>query len=273
MGRRAGLQEPRLAQLEAQFGPVGRRAGEERFKQLPGPTTPEWKPKSWEALLKGEAIEGGEAKAAEEWWQEKDPQRLLYKARQEAQVEAESLLGKHGYAWTEKRLEKLGVPDWIDDLTDNQKNELGLVKVKDHYEMQAVDNVSSDTQAMYLQLMAMDPVTVNDLTNETDKAEVRMIAYGGMMATTDPETDKNISPKMRDIIRSYSQQPLALKSKEEQMNHIIALMGVIGLRQIKALVWLLERPETRGTTSAWSQAMGLTPTPSAIMTPKTAKQF
>lgn len=272
IGRRGALQEPKLGELGAQFGPVGRQAGMERFKQLPGPTTPEWKPKSWEGLLKGEAVEAKEARGAEQWWQEKDPQRLLYKARQEAQVESESLLGKHGYAWTEKRLEKLGVPDWVDDLTDNQKSELGLVKVKDHYEMQAIDNVSPETQAMYLQLMAMDPVTVNDLATGTDRAEVRMIAYGDMMATTDPDAGK-IGPKMRDIIATYRQKPLALKTKDEQINHVIALMGVLGLRQIKALLWLLERPETRETTASWAQQIGLTPTPANIIRPGTAKQF
>ena len=57
------------------------------------------------------------------------------------------------------------------------------------------------------------------------------------------------------------------------MNHIVALMGVLGLRQIKALLWLIERPETRETTSAWSQKIGLTPTPTDILIPKTAKQF
>lgn len=270
--RRPGLQEPQLGQMQAQFGPVGRKAGMERFGQVPGPTTPGWQPKSWESLLKGEAVEAKEAKAAEQWWQERDPQRLLYKARQEAQVEAESMLGKHGYAWTEKRFESLGVPEWVDDLTDNQKNALGLVKTKKGYEMEKIDNVSPETQAMYLQLMAMDPVTVNDLTTGTDRAEVRMIAYGGMMATTDPETG-NIGPKMRDIIGSYRQQPLALKSKDEQMNHVIALMGVLGLRQIKALLWLLERPETREATGAWGRATGLIPTPETTIRPKTAKQF
>ncbi len=272
MGKRPGLQEPQLGQLQAQFGPVGRRAGMERFGQVPGAGTPGWKPSSWEGLLKGEAVEAKEAKPAEQWWQEKDPQRLLYKARQEAQVEAESMLGKHGYAWTEKRLEKLGVPDWVDDLTDNQKSALGLVKTKKGYEMQTIDNVSPETQAMYLQLMAMDPVTVNDLTTGTDRAEVRMIAYGGMMATTDPETG-NIGPKMRDIIATYREQPLALKSKNEQINHIIALMGVLGLRQIKALLWLIERPETREATTGWAQKMGLISTPANILAPKTAKQF
>lgn len=273
MERRAGLQDPRLRQLGAQFGPVGRRAGMERFAQLPTPTTPGWKPKSWEALLKGEAVEAGEARRAEEWWQERDPQRLLYKARQEAQVEAESMLGEHGYAWTEKRFETLGVPKWVDDLSDNQKFALGLTKTKKGYEMQPVDNVSPETQAMYLQLMSMDMVTVNDLSTDVERAEVRMIAYGGMMAATDPETGKDISRRMRNILETYRQQPLALKSKDEQMNHVVALMGVIGLRQIKALLWLLERPETRETTGAWSRAMGLTPTPTDILKPKTAKQF
>jgi len=224
--------------ITTRFGRVGEQAAEELYKGYPRE-----KPLTMEEIWKGEAEEAKELPGAARWWRETRPERMMTLVRNEAFASAKDELGEFGSQWIEARIKKLGVPEWIQGLTDEEKQGWGLVEDPKTGTYSFTDvGVSPDIQAAFHDMMVMDAPTLDEFT-EAQRREIRVVAQGkrALTAMAGPET-------VPEWLQPFIERPMANMTKTEQMIYAVALLHDMPKRQVRMIIDLISRPTLQKIT-------------------------
>lgn len=238
MGRAPFQQALRKTGGAERFGAPYGAAAKEAFEKYPRAE----KPWSMERLWKGEAREAGELVGAEKWWQKTRPQDMISGMRDVAIKNAEDLLGEYGGQWIRSRMEKLGVPSWIDEMSDEQKEGFGLVKRKNGgYTLEGVEGLSPQVQESYLQLLRMEPPKLENFST-AERKKIKVIVQGRRALAIGEETG------IPEELQIYLDKPLATMAQEERVENVLALISSIPLPMVRMIVDLISRPTVEKIT-------------------------
>lgn len=224
--------------IRTRFGAVGERAAEELYRGYPRE-----KPLTMEEIWKGEAEEAGELAGAARWWRETRPELMMTSLRNEALKIAMDEQGEFGGKWIEAKAERLGVPEWIENLTEEEKEGWGLVKdpKTGTYSFKDI-GVSHAIQLKFHEMMVMDPPKLEEF-NTQQRREIRIVTQGkrALTAMAGPET-------VPEWLQPFIEKPMAIMDKTERIVYCVALLNDMPTRQVRMIMDLIYRPSLQKIT-------------------------
>lgn len=206
-----------------------------------------------EEIWRGEAEEAGELVGAEKWWQEKEPEKLIFREREQALEQGRNLIGDFGYKWVEARMKRLPAPAWIENLPEAAKESLGLTKDKEgHYDISSVtyedgSPVDSDVQAAYIDLLRTEPKKLEEF-NDSERRTMRIIVQGKRAISPGEEVN------LPEWLGFYLDNPLATKEVQEARDLILNLISELPLPMVRMIAEFIERRGVRETVRVSEEA-------------------